>query len=287
LCAAYSVSFAQYAARFTFYTRRNLITSITDRLFERLPALACYLADGSWRDIDDPREHEPDWHQWGVLEHTRRVWIAMTTEVPIFCLAWGVPFIQELKAECIQHKSKWELLLITCLVHDLGKWAGRTVTAAGSYSFEGHEAISERLIRHNPYIRQSLREACLLPEQIDYIATVAGLHYELGKLRRLGYQRGDFDLTFLQSGLFQAECKAIVHQHQTYAREIGLIFLADSLAKVEFRAGLESPAEIEAKILDRGLPRKLIRAAQQVPINIAMCREYMIWLKEQTITGQD
>lgn len=255
-------------------------------LLKQLPALATYLVDEGWQEIDDLLEHEPDWHQWGVLEHTRRVWLAMNTEVPIFCLAWDVPFIQELKAEFIQDKSKWDLLLITCIVHDLGKWAGRTVTAAGAYSFKGHEAISEQLIRHDPLIHQALLDAQLSAGQIDYIASVAGLHYELGKLRQLGYQQGNFDEVFPKSDLFRAGCEAIVRQHLHYAREIGLIFLADSLAKVEFREGIEAFEEIEAKILARGLSQKLMRAVRQVPIHIAMCREYLIWLKYQVVSNR-
>ena len=39
-----------------------------DHLLERLPALARCLADKSWMDIDDPAEHDTDWHQWGILE---------------------------------------------------------------------------------------------------------------------------------------------------------------------------------------------------------------------------
>lgn len=240
--------------------------------------LASDLVDESWQDIDNPLEHEPDWHQWGVLEHTIRIWTAMNTEVPIFCLAWEAPFIQELKAELIQHQSKWDLLLVTCILHDLGKWAGRTKTASGAYNFKGHEAISEQLIRHNPHIRQFLLDVRLTTEQIDYIASVASLHYELGKLRQIGYQQGEFDLAFLRSDLFRVGCEAITRQYGNYAREIGLIFLADSLAKVEFRLGLESAEEIEAKISVMGLSQKLMQAVRQVPINIAMCREYLTWL---------
>ncbi len=256
-----------------------------DKLLERLPTLASYLVDESWQDINDPREHEPDWHQWGVLEHTRRVQATMATEVPIFCLAWGLPFIQELKAEFIRHEPKWTLLLIACVVHDLGKWAGRRVNATGSYSFKGHEAVSEQLIRHDPHVRQFLLAARLSTEQIDYIATVAGLHYELGKLRQIGCQQGNFDPVFLESARFQTECETIFHRHRDYVREIGLIFLADSLAKVEFRPGLESLSEIEAKILAQGLSPKLIKAVHQVPLNIAMCRKYMLWLLKKTISG--
>lgn len=261
------------------------MNAITDYLFERLPTLACYLTDESWRDIADPLEHEPEWHQWGVLEHTGRVCEAMTAEVPDFCIAWGVPFIQELKAERIQNKSKWDLLLVTCVVHDLGKWAGRTMNSTGSYSFKGHEIVSEHLIRHNPLVNQSLREAGLSPEHIDYVARTSGLHYELGTLRQLGYRQGGFDPAFLTSDIFHAESETIAHRYTDYAREIGLIFLADSLAKVEFRVDIESLAEVEVKILTKGLSQRLIKAACQVPINIALCREYLISLKEQIITN--
>jgi hypothetical protein len=254
-------------------------TFVIDYLLAQLPTLASYLVDESWQDIDDLLEHEPNWHQWGVLEHTRRAEMAMLTEVPIYCLAWDVPFIQELKTEFIQSKSKWELLLITCIVHDLGKWAGRTMKASGSYSFKGHEAISEQLIRHHPHVRQILLDAPLRPKHLDYCASVAGLHHELSKLRQFGYQQDHFDRAFLKSDLFQVKCETIVQQSQHYAREIGLIFLADSLAKVEFRPGLEAPADIEAKILEQGFSQRLIQAVHQLPINIAMCQQYMLWLK--------
>jgi hypothetical protein len=258
---------------------------MTDHLLQQLPTLASHLVDESWQDIDDPLEHEPNWHQWGILEHTRRVWLAMATEAPLFCLAWDLPFIQELKAERIRRASKWELLLITCVLHDLGKWAGRTLNGAGCYSFKGHAAVSEHLIRYHPLIRQALLEVGLSSEPIDYIAGVAGLHHELGQLREAAYRQGHFDLAFLASDLFQAECAAIAHRHRAFAREIGLIYLADSLAKVEFRPGLESLSEFEAKIQAQGLSSELIRAARQVPVNIAICQKYMLTIKPSQKPG--
>ena len=256
----------------------NNLTATAQYLLNQLPRIAAYLVDSDWLDIDDPREHEPDWHQWGVLEHSRRVSQAMANEAPIFCLAWEAPFISDLKAEVVEHKSKWDLLLIACVVHDLGKWAGRTVKSGGSHSFKGHEAVSEHLIRHDPYVRRVLLQVKLRSEQLDYIARVAGTHYELGKLRRLAQERGEFDLTFLKSDHFRQGCKLLAAQYPDYLREIGLIFLADSLAKVEFRAGLESSEKIETQIAKQGLSKKLMQAVSQVPLNIALCRAYFKWL---------
>ncbi len=267
-------------------TTSNSLTATTRYLLNQLPQIASYLVDSDWQDIDDPREHDPDWHQWGVLEHTERVCRAMANEVPIFCLAWEVPFISDLKTETIQHRSKWELLLIACVVHDLGKWAGRRVKAGGAHSFRDHEAVSEYLIRHDPYVRRMLLQVKLRPVQLDYIARVAGIHYELGKLRRLARQQGHFDLAFLKSDLFQNGCALIADQHPDHLREIGLIFLADSLAKVAFRAGLEPSEEIETEIAKQGLSKKLMRAVSQVPLNIALCRAYFKWLIDQKALGE-
>lgn len=259
---------------------RTLSGMDDNNLLRQLPLLAKGWTDGSWRGVDNPADHDPIWHQWGIFGHTKRTWAAMKTEVPLFCLAWGIPFIRELKEEQIQHQSKWNLLSTACLLHDIGKWVCRITKKDGSYSFKGHEMISENIIRYDPTLRQILFSNQMQADHLEYVASVVGLHYELGRLRQVAYQQERFDLTFLQSDTFQSNCVAIIKQHPLYVREIGLIFLADSLAKVEFRIGVESLVMIESRLLDAGLSRGLLGAILQVPVNIALCKAYFGTLTE-------
>ena len=244
-------------------------------LWFHLPDLAQRLVHDTWPDIDDPLAHEPKWHQWGILTHTQRVWLAMQLDVPTYCEQWQLPYIAELRREKIGSHSKWALLLVACIVHDLGKWVGRQETAVHTYSFKGHESLSEQLIRHNSDVRAYLQQAGLQTKQLDYIATVAGLHYELGKVRRLGYQSGDFDHTFLQSDLFHTQCRQISARHPSYVREIGLIYLADSLGKIDFHPTLHTLDDVQNIIRRDNLSPNLLRAACQVSLNIAMCHAYL------------
>ena len=108
---------------------------------------------------------------------------------------------------------------------------------------------------------------------------MSGLHYELGKVRKMAYAQSDYDLAFLTSDLFHAQCEAIADQHRDHVREIGLIDLADSLAKIALDPGVESLPEMEGRIQAKEIPDRLAMAARQVPINVAMCRAYLLWLR--------
>ena len=66
--------------------------------------------------------------------------------------------------------------------------------------FNGHEKLSEELIKEDGDVRHFLVSQGFTDLQIDYIARCAGLHYALGKIRDIPKKRGDgFTIAFTQS----------------------------------------------------------------------------------------
>ncbi len=240
---------------------------------------------------DDPNEHKPNWHQWGIITHTEKVKEFYQKEVPKYLELWGIKEkIASSMSERIGGKSKNELFEIAIMFHDLGKFISREVKIendiAVDFNFHGHEKASGEIIR-GPQFSSKLKEEYGLSErQIEYIARCAELHYTLGKMRKQA-KKSDIGYTvaFAQSVFFRREVVEIIDDYKEYALEIGLFFLADSLGKTDIRinasANKDSKSQYEAvrqTILRGKLNPKLIEAVKEVPISIAVAENYLkIW----------
>jgi hypothetical protein len=187
---------------------------------------------------DDPAEHAPEWHQYGILTHSAKFGDALAEQIPAYARQWGVadPVDAALAVE-IDGLAKRQLLQIVALVHDVGKFTARTVRrrpgGSVSTSFTGHERDSGRIVRND--LAPVLSRSGLGAAHIEYVATCAELHFELGKVRRTAKDAGGY----------------------TIAAERRIL---------------------EEEISVRGLHPKLISQALQQPVNLAVARHYLrLW----------
>lgn len=282
------------------------IETTIDALWKKLPEIASGLISES-QDLsvernrlfqenpDSSSEHEPNWHQWGVITHTRMFEKAYRDEIPGHLKQWEVNDRATQKmAELVDGNSKDQLLNIAIILHDLGKFTERKLKSDESghisASFKQHEAASGRIIR-SPEFSQMLKTAYGLTDgQIEYIAKCAELHFELGVVRDEARKtEAGYTLAFAQSDAFKNRAKQIMGQHGDYQLEIGLLFLADSLAKTDIRIEAENDQEIDsqdAQIADilqqRELNPKLIGAVKQLPVNLAVAETYLkMWAQTE------
>jgi hypothetical protein len=232
---------------------------------------------------DDPAEHSPEWHQYGILTHSAIFAGALREQIPEYTRQWDVAVEVSLAAE-IDGMTKGQLLQIAALVHDVGKFTARTVSRSpdGSVTknFTGHERHSGRIVRND--LAPMLRQWGLGEAQLEYVATCAELHFELGKVRRTAKAAGGYTIAFTETPAFIAAAQQIIDAFPDYALEIGLQFVADSLSKTEVAATAETDAGIaaerrslEEEIVARGLQPKLIGQALQQPVNLAVARRYL------------
>jgi hypothetical protein len=152
--------------------------------------------------------------------------------------------------EQVDDASKCELLRISILLHDIGKFAARY---RGTYRFHftRHEELSGRIIRSELDLGRFGLTLC----QIEYIARTAEDHFVLGLVRKRAREEGAFDRAYTESESFARVCHAIKAEHRDDFVEIGVLFLGDSLAKL--RPG-EGPAD----------------ALSQYETNIVVARRY-------------
>lgn len=187
---------------------------------------------------NDPSEHAPTWHQFGIVEHSIKFQESMEGSVLDYVRAWGlIDSVEEELSKDIDGVSKRELLTITSLLHDIGKFTGRKVEEKNdgsiSASFEDHEAESGRLVRQEP-IYSYLETHGLTVSQIEYIAHTAELHFELGKLRRVAKTTEvGYTMKFVDTPECQEAIDQIIEEHRDFALEIGLQFIADAMSKTE------------------------------------------------------
>ncbi len=131
---------------------------------------------------DDPAEHKPEWHQYGIITHTRRFVAALRDEVPTALAAIDPPIagrVGRYLDAAIGDLTRRELLLVAGYWHDIGKFTTRTPGRRGDWRFIGHAHDSARLItgeRDNFADGLGARYG-LDRAQIAFVARLADLHY--------------------------------------------------------------------------------------------------------------
>lgn len=273
------------------------ISEIMQRLRDALPGIATGLINGNLNmsdpanqsfaaQPDDPAEHAPMWHQYGILTHSEKFVSALQTTIPVHLERWGLAEIVNaaLSVE-IDGISKRNLLLIAGLLHDVGKFTARKMiydqkTGITAYTFEGHEEHSGSIVRNE--LRPMLRELGLTDSQIEYAAICTELHFELGKTRRASKTEGGYTIAFTESPAFARAVQEIIDAHPDYALEIGLLFIADALSKTEVAATAETDEGItaqhpalEAELAAEGLNPSLINQSLQQPVNMKVGEGYL------------
>ena len=229
------------------------------------------------------------WHQWGIVHHLIMAGNALDTTVPKILTdrvgATSEDGRLKLSKETIDGVNKWDLLANAITVHDIGKFTMRQYTEDANgpvFGFGGHETESGAIVRHyhDRFIQLGLTSA-----QIYYIAHCAELHFELGKLRELAKQStAGYTITYSTTSAFENTSRSIAESHPEYKREIGIMFLADSLAKTDVHVGLNAITDLENEALfpamkdviaTRGLSHLLLPAAKQIGVNVATGVEYL------------
>jgi len=238
---------------------------------------------------DDPLEHKPKYHQWGIITHTKMFDKFYNKEVLEYLEDWEImDFVMDKMIQKIDGLEKYNLLNIVIPLHDLGKFVARKIKTEDdgsiSYSFEGHEIASGKLIRENDVLSIILRHGYYLTDaQMEYIARCAELHYTLGVVRdRAKKLEMGYSFKFTKSASIFEWTMEIFENYPDFAIEIGILFLADCLAKTDIHIEANSDAEIGAQdlsikemIQERGLDARLIGAIKQLPVSVEVAKIYL------------
>jgi hypothetical protein len=203
--------------------------------------------------LPDAREqHQTQWHEWGILTHTRRFLRHYDVDIPQYLREWGLDTgVDEILHDQIDGAAKRDLLRASILLHDIGKFGVRR-SGRGRFHFARHEDLSGEVIREE----LDLPSQGFTAAQTEYIALTAEDHFVLGIIRKAARERGEYDERFARSPLFRTLSLQIKQSHSEDFVEIGVLFLGDSLAKVDPATGPE-------------------RAVSQYNVNIAVAREYL------------
>ena len=201
---------------------------------------------------DAREQHQTQWHQWGILTHTRRFLHHYDVDIPHYLREWGVEAeVGAVLRERIDGAARGDLLRASILLHDIGKFGARR-PGRGRFHFAGHEDLSGEIIR----TELDLPKMGFTPAQTEYIARTAQDHFVLGIIRKAARERGEYDEDFARSSRFRTLSAGIKASHPDDYVEIGVLFLGDSIAKVDPESGPE-------------------RAVSQYKVNIAVAREYL------------
>jgi HD domain len=205
--------------------------------------------------LDDPdgrNQHQAQWHQWGILTHTRVFLRHYDEVVPRLLQEWGLSErIRTLLASPVDGVARWDLLRVAILLHDIGKFAARTYSQSG-FHFARHERLSGEIIRRE----LDLARFGLTPAQIGYVARTAEDHFVLAVVRKQAREIRTYDERFVGSQEFSDMSRRVMSEHPDDYVEIAVLFLGDSLAKADPQTGPE-------------------RAVSQHIVNVAAARRYL------------
>jgi hypothetical protein len=230
---------------------------------------------------DDVNHQKPEWHQFGIITHTKMVEKAFREEVPLYLKKWGIKDMADMHLnEEIDGIKKRDLFIMTIILHDTGKFKVRTMRKKNDliiYSFKPHEKASGEIIRS---LKNTLVKDFYLTEgQIEYIARCAELHFELGLLRYTGKDsKTGFTREFIHGDVFKKTVLEFISSNPDFKWEIGLFFLSDTLGKMDIRINDENNMdEIERakkEIEEKKVYAGIINGVLQLPVNLAATEEY-------------
>lgn len=242
---------------------RARTAAVAEAIDRDLPALAraviqTHLDEGrrDTRDFlahpDAREQHQTRWHQWGIITHTRTFLRHFDDDVPRLLREWRLCDVADaFLRRPIDGVPRWDLLRVTVLLHDIGKFGAR-VPGRDRYHFTGHERLSGSIIREE----MDLRGYGLTADQAEYVARTAEDHFVLGLIRKRAREEAAYDMAFVSGPLFPGIALDIKHAHPEDFVEIGILFLGDSLAKADPSSG---PAD----------------ALSQYDLNIAVAHRYL------------
>lgn len=138
---------------------------------------------------DDPAQHKPEWHQFGIITHTRRVVAALRDEVPAALRAIDPAIARRVERDLagrLDGLARRDLLAVAGYWHDLGKFTSRTRGRRGGWRFINHARDSAAIILGTrPYERLALGARYgLTRAQTAYVARLAELHYAPMELKQ-------------------------------------------------------------------------------------------------------
>jgi hypothetical protein len=264
---------------------RNMLPDIARRLIASKQDMSDPRQQAFKTDPDNPAEHSPLWHQYGILTHSKEFQTIIKSGLSVLSAQWNIS--NEVKAalsEEIQGVSKADLLQIASLLHDLGKFTTRVFERQEDGTllakFVGHETDSGAIVRTE--LKDVLQKMGMHEQQIEYIARCTEHHFDLGKARQVAIDNGGYTMTFARSETFKKVAQDMIKANPELALEVGLMFIADSLSKTRVMATADTDeginaqrSALEQEIKQKGLDSRLINQALQQPVNVEIGRQYL------------
>jgi len=237
-------------------------------------------------EIDCNKQHKYNWHQWGIISHSRNCMYMYDNEIIKYVKKWDViETINEQLSEKIDNIKKSKLIYLGILLHDLGKFKKRYIIEPNckvKWSFNQHELYSQQIILEELY--PLLHEYYQLSKkQIEYIAICAKYH---GLIRHIIKKSGlDYSSEFIQSEKFKNLLLNELSGLEKYRVEIGLLFFADACAKTDVYFYNRNDNEILNDLKIRKLNPKLLSAVRQKEQSIEVVKQYFKIIFEEKING--
>ncbi len=233
-------------------------------------------------EIDSNKQHKFNWHQWGIITHSRNCMTMYDNEVKQYLKAWSkFEITEKYLLEKIDGITKSKLIYLGILLHDIGKFKKQySIESNGKvkYSFNKHELYSQEIIQNDLY--PMLKDYYGLTNmQIEYISMCSRYHGFIRKISKKS--KYGHSVEFAQSETFKDTVLNELSSLEEYKVELGILFLVDSCAKTDIAFENKTDKELLKDLELRNLNPKLINAVKQKSSSIEIAKSYF-----NTINGE-
>lgn len=272
----------KYCCNLNNVDSKNMAAVLESRLPDLIRKIAlCYNSHDFLENPDFLEKRNKKWHQFGILEHTKRVRNFFNHDLEQFLKKWGLD--SEISSHFSERIDKIErriLFDISIVLHDLGKIpAYEEDKDKGTLNTRSrnHEIYSEHLIREN-FLDNKLTELGLSESHKKYIACCVGTHGVLGKEIRDSLKGlNAYLVSNLNSSDVLQKFDEISKKYHPFETELGIFYLCDSKAKIDIEINSDEADFlcIERVLRERGLPLELKEGIKQIPINLKLSELYL------------
>ncbi len=245
--------------------------TIAESLESELPLIITQIAQSKGiKEYLNPNFYDTrlkKWHQYGLLEHSRKVRETYLGEANDFLTRWDLyDRVQRYLAEGIEGRTKKELFEVSIPLHDLGKILCLDLIGED----RAHEQQSVILMCEE-LAKKRLVHFGIAGQQLEYVKGCVENHEIIAKQIRRGLRHlGKFELEYVRGEEVRQRCLSVL-VNNPFKVEAGLFFLCDTLGKTEVR----SLEEFKRLFRQKNLAPELQNAVRQLPVSLELAKVYL------------
>ncbi len=261
-----------------------MVKNLADILDKELPTIIYEIArqynvPEYQKNQDYAEERLHQWHQYGLLTHTRLVRKIFREDIKDLFQQWKVyDKVEKALSKSVGDYKKKDLFEVAILPHDLGK-----ITVVGDTRVtRNHEMLSLQLTKSS-VIHNIFQEQGLSVEEVKYIEDIVRTNGVVSEeIRNILRDEDNLNFSFINSNRVDRYLEKVIKKYKKLSLEAGVFFVCDTLAKTSIHLDVKKDEELRAKeeevertISEQRLKPQLKKGIMQFPLSMRIGELYL------------